>query len=193
MIWTIALSHIYYFQQDLFLSTPEYFFSGLWPGQFQTLQLGHPFLCGRHKASRSRPWRQSKFHPAEPWLTLRKVSRDPFSMNSVMIITGLPTGTQHMTAVNEAKLQRRNTQTIKRRGQRRSRVCSCDQPLSPSPCSSLGDNMACRHQSHWQLLINPLHKRQEIIRMDQSTRICVCMCVHLWVCVWGGLLRSHEY
>lgn len=103
-----------------------------------------------------------------------------------MIITGLPTGTQHTTAVNEAKLQRRNTQPIKRRGPRRSRVCSCDQPLSPSPCSSLGDNMACRHQSHWQLLINPLHKRQEIIRIDQSTRICVCMCVHLWVCVWGG-------
>lgn len=144
----------------------------------------HPFLCGRHKASQSRPWRQSKFRPAEPWLTLRKVSRDPFSMNSVMIITGLPTGTQHTTAVNEAKLQGRNTPTIKRRGQRRSRVCSCDQPLSASPCSSLGDNMACRHQSHWQLLINPLHKRQEIIRIDQSSRMCVCVCA--CVCVFEG-------
>ena len=55
--------------------------------------------------------------------------------------------------------------------------------------------MACRHQSHWQLLISPLHKRQEIIRMDQSTRICVCLCVCVCVCVGGGgrgVLGSQE-
>lgn len=39
--------------------------------------------------------------------------------------------------------------------------------------------MACRHQSQWQLLISPLHKRQEIIRMDQSTTICVCVCARV--------------
>lgn len=35
--------------------------------------------------------------PPEARLTLRKVSRDPFSMNSVMIITGLPTQAEDKT------------------------------------------------------------------------------------------------
>lgn len=117
------------------------------------------------------------FLPAEPRLTLRKVSRDPFSMNSVMIITGLPTEAHNKAAVIGAELQGGETPTIKRRGRRRSWVHSCDLPPSPSLCLSPGDNMACRHQSHWQLLIRPLHKRQEIIRMDQSSRMCVCVCV----------------
>lgn len=88
------------------------------------------------------------FFPAELRLTLRKVSRDPFSMNSVMIITGLPTEAHNKAAVSGAELQGRKTPTIKSRGQRSSGVHSCDQPSSLSLCLSLGDNMACRHQSH---------------------------------------------
>lgn len=49
--------------------------------------------------------------------------------------------------------------------------------LSSLPESVPGGYMACRHQSQWQLLISPLHKRLEIIRMDQSSGISVSVCV----------------
>lgn len=140
------------------------------------------------------PWRlgpdvRAVFLPAEPWLTLRKVSRDPFSMNSVMIITGLPTETHDKAVVSEAGLQGRKT-NYKEMGS--SGVPSCGQPFSLSLCFSLGYNMAFRHQSHWQLLISPLYKRQDIIRMDQSARMCVCV---LCVCKRGAswdLMNSNQ-
>ena len=72
----------------------------------------------------------SMFPPAERLLTLRKVSRDPFSMNSVMIITGLPTEADNKAVVSGAELQGTKTATIKRPGQRNSGVHSCDQPPS---------------------------------------------------------------
>lgn len=156
-------------------SALKYINLGEWTPQFQTpysldiifhmvfIKTCGPDLGGRVSAV---------FLPAEAWLTLRKVSRDPFSMNSVMIITGLPTEAHNKAVVNGAELRGSRTPTIKSLGQRSSGVHSCDQPSS---LSLSRDNMACRHQSHWQLLIRPLHKRQEIIRMDQSTRICVCV------------------
>lgn len=146
-----------------------------------TLQLEHGFSSCLCKDWRPWPWAgcEAVFPPAEQWLTLRKVSRDPFSMNSVMIITGLPRETQNKAAVSEAGLQGRKAETKKRWGTE-----EWSPQLWPAFLAvSLGDSVACRHQSHWQLLISPLHKRQEIIRMDQSTRICVCV---------RGLLRSHE-
>lgn len=86
---------------------------------------------------------------------------------------------RHITRQLLVELQGRKTPTIKRWGQRSSGVQSCDQPSSVT--LSLEDNMACRHQSQWQLLISPLHKCQEIIRMDQFTRICVCLCVCVYI------------
>lgn len=117
-------------------------------------------------------------------LTLRKVSRDPFSINSVMIITGLPAG------ANKQSLSVLQMHSETRGG------CSLwgDGDMGRRPqlwLASLSDSvpggyMACRHQSQWQLLISPLHKRQEIIRMDQSSRISVCVCEGWGVLAGGG-------
>ncbi|TNN78173.1 hypothetical protein EYF80_011678 [Liparis tanakae] len=52
-----------------------------------------------------------KLKTTEPRLTLRKVSRDPFSMNSVMIITGLPAEAHDKAAVIGAALQGGETAT----------------------------------------------------------------------------------
>lgn len=128
--------------RDVFSQAPLYIFlkeftlkySDLeeWTLQFQTLHSSDIIFhktCG--------PWRLGAdvrvvFLPAEPWLTLRKVSRDPFSMNSVMIITGLPTKTHDKIVVSEPGLQERKTKTIKRWWQRSSEVCSCGQAFSLS-------------------------------------------------------------
>ena len=134
------------------------------------------------------------FLPSEQWLTLRNVSRDPFSMNSVMIITGLPAETQSRAAVSWSVITRKRDTKLREEDKRRSGVHSCDQPFSLSPCDSLGDYMACRHQSHWQLLISPLHKCQEIIRMDQSTGICVWVswCVRVYEGASWDLMNTNQ-
>lgn len=115
---------------------------------------------------------------------------------------------QYRAVVNKPQLQGRNAQTIKRRGRKRIRVHSCDHPLFSSLCLSQGDNRVCRHQSHWQLLISPLHKRQEIIRIDQSTTIYMCMYECVCVCMgaswdlmntnqprgkWGGVVGGLRF
>ncbi len=152
-----------------------------------TLQLGHHFPHGLCKNLWPWPCRKCERCAAYSWVgTHLEESVQRSILHELRYDHHWFTYRRHKT---RQLLVKRSYKEERHQLQRDREVVESAAVTSFPLCLSLGDNMACRHQSHWQLLISPLHKRQEIIRMDQSTRMCVCLCV----CVWGGLLRSHEY